>query len=66
MRQNSADCKSLYIKATNFENKRNQQDRCFSNLLLGYNNDDTIYDNGCRTTSEPQSRRLMTAIFIHY
>lgn len=55
----------LYIKATNFENKRNYQDRCCSNLLLGLSNDDTIYDNGCRMTSEPQSRRLMTAIFIN-
>lgn len=58
---------TLYNKKTNsFENKGYQRERCFSNLLFEPLNEDAIYDNGCLTTSEPLSRRLMTAFFYSF
>lgn len=56
--------KAHYTGAISFENKGYQQNRCCHNLLSEYRNDATIYDNGRRTTSEPPSRREMTALFL--
>lgn len=56
--------KAHYKGTLNFENKRYLLNRCCHNLLSEYRNDVTIYDNGRRTTSEPPSRREMTALFL--